>query len=100
MSAVDSQRGGRSSAAAQRFADKSEIHYTRKHGSWLDMAEIELGVLSCHCLDWQIENVEYLRTEVAAWEQQRNLVKAKVNWQFTTAAARIKLRRLYTSIEM
>ncbi len=85
-------------AEAKRIADKLEIHYTPKHGSWLDMAEIELGILSRQCLDRRIENVEYLRTEVAAWEQQRNLAKAKVNWQFTTADARIKLRRLYPSI--
>jgi hypothetical protein len=87
-------------AEAKRIADKLEIHYTPKHGSWLDMAEIELGILSRQCLDRRIENVEYLQTEVAAWEQQRNLAKAKVNWQFTTADARIKLRRLYPSIEM
>jgi hypothetical protein len=87
-------------AEAKRIADKLEIHYTPKHGSWLDMAEIELGILSRQCLDRRIENVEYLRTEVAAWEQQRNLAKAKVNWQFTTADARIKLRRLYPSIEV
>ncbi len=87
-------------AEAKRIADKLEIHYTPKHGSWLDMAEIELGILSRQCLDRRIETVEHLRTEVAAWEQQRNLAKAKVNWQFTTADARIKLRRLYPSIEV
>ena len=87
-------------AEARRLISKLEIHYTPKHGSWLDMAEIELGILSRQCLDRRIENVEYLRTEVAAWEQQWNLAKAKVNWQFTTADARIKLRRLYPSIEV
>jgi hypothetical protein len=86
-------------AEAKRIADKLEIHYTPKHGSWLDMAEIELGILSRQCLDRRIENVAYLRSEVAAWEQQRNEAKAKVHWQFTTADARIKLRRLYPSIE-
>jgi hypothetical protein len=86
-------------AEAKRIADKLEIHYTPKHGSWLDMAEIELGILSRQCLDRRIENVVYLRSEVAAWEQQRNEAKAKVHWQFTTADARIKLRRLYPSIE-
>jgi hypothetical protein len=86
-------------AQAKRIADKLEIHYTPKHGSWLDMAEIELGILSRQCLDRRMDNVAYLRSEVAAWEQQRNEAKAKVHWQFTTADARIKLRRLYPSIE-
>jgi hypothetical protein len=86
-------------AEAKRIADKLEIHYTPKHGSWLDMAEIELGILSRQCLDRRIENVAYLRSEVAAWERQRNEARGKVHWQFTTADARIKLRRLYPSIE-
>jgi len=86
-------------AEAKRIADKLEIHYTPKHGSWLDMAEIELGILSRQCLDRRIDNVAYLRSEVAAWERQRNAAKAKVHWPFTTADARIKLRRLYPSIE-
>ena len=86
-------------AEAKRIADKLEIHYTPKHGSWLDMAEIEWGILSRQCLDRRIDNVAYLPSEVAAWERQRNAAKAKVHWPFTTADARIKLRRLYPSIE-
>jgi hypothetical protein len=86
-------------AEAKRIADKLEIHYTPKHGSWLDMAEIELGILSRQCLDRRIETVDELRREVAAWEQQRNAEAAMVRWQFTTADARIKLRRLYPSVQ-
>lgn len=67
--------------------------------SWLDMAEIELGILYRQCLDRRIDNVEILRSEVAAWEQQRNAMNMKINWQFTTADARIKLRRLYPSLD-
>ena len=84
---------------AKRLADKLEIHYTPKHGSWLDMAEIELGILSRQCLDRRIDNLEELRQEVAAWENNRNGQKSKVVWRFTNAQARVKLRRLYPSIE-
>lgn len=84
---------------AKRLADKLEIHYTPKHGSWLDMAEIELGILGRQCLDRRIETIEALSEEVAAWERTRNASGAKVNWRFTTADARIKLKRLYPSIE-
>ena len=87
-------------AEAKRIADKLEIHYTPKHGSWLDMAEIELGILSRQCLDRRIDKVADLRSEAAAWEQQRNAAHAKVRRQFTTANARIKLRRLYPPIEV
>lgn len=86
-------------AEAKRLADKLEIHYTPKHGSWLDMAEIELGILSRQCLDRRIEDFQTLTSEVAAWERQRNESDAKVNWRFTTADARVKLKRLYPSIE-
>jgi hypothetical protein len=86
-------------AEAKRIADKLEIHYTPKHGSWLDMAEIELGILSRQCLDRRIEDIEKLTHEVAAWERQRNESGAKVDWRFTTAGARVKLKRLYPSIE-
>ncbi len=84
---------------AKRIADKLEIHYTPKHGSWLDMAEIELGVLGRQCLDRRIDNVEELTREVAAWEAERNASKAKVNWRFSTPNARIKLRKLYPSFD-
>ena len=86
-------------AEAKRLADRFEFHYTPKHGSWLDMAEIELGILARQCLARRIDDVEELRREVRAWEQQRDASANKVNWQFTTADARIKLRRLYPSIE-
>ena len=86
-------------AEAKRIADKLEIHYTPKHGSWLDMAEIELGILSRQCLSRRIENMEQLEKEALAWEKNRNAKKEKVDWQFTTADARIKLKKLYPSIE-
>ena len=84
---------------AKRIADKLEIHHTPKHGSWLDMAEIELGILSRQCLDRRMDHVQELRRAVFAWEQQRNAAEAKVHWHFATTDARIKLRRLYPSIE-
>jgi hypothetical protein len=84
---------------AQRLAERFEFHYTPKHGSWLDMAEIELGILGRQCLSRRIEDIDTLRRETKAWENGRNQAEAKVNWQFTTADARIKLRRLYPSIE-
>ena len=86
-------------AEAKRIADRLEIHYTPKHGSWLDMAEIELGILERQCLDRRITDIEELRREVAAWESARNAKEAKVNWRFTTDDARIKLKKLYPSIE-
>jgi len=86
-------------AQAKRLADRFEFHYTPKHGSWLDMAEIELGILGRQCLARRIDKVDDLRREAKAWETARNAARTKVNWQFTTADARIKLRRLYPSIE-
>ena len=85
---------------AKRIADKLEIHYTPKHGSWLDMAEIELGILARQCLSRRIDNMEQLKDEVAAWQVIRNTAEAKVNWRFTTKDARIKLKKLYPSIEV
>jgi len=84
---------------AKRILDRLEFHYTPKHGSWLNMAEIELSVLSRQCLDRRIPDKTTLEKEVAAWARERNERKATVNWQFTTADARIKLKRLYPSIE-
>jgi DDE superfamily endonuclease len=84
---------------ARRIAEKLEIHYTPKHGSWLNMAEIELSVLSRQCLNRRIESMEELKREVSAWEQERNERQVVVKWQFTTADARIKLRRLYPVIQ-
>ncbi|MDP7305085.1 MAG: IS630 family transposase, partial [Pirellulaceae bacterium] len=84
---------------AKRLADRFELHYTPKHGSWLDMAEIELGILGRQCLSRRIDNVDELRHEVKEWETARDAAETKANWQFTTADARIKLRRLYPSAE-
>jgi hypothetical protein len=86
-------------AEAKRLADRFEFHYTPKHGSWLDMAEIELGILGRQCLSRRIDNVQHLRRETQIWEAERDAAAATVNWQFTTADARIKLRRLYPSID-
>jgi hypothetical protein len=85
-------------AEARRIAEKLEIHFTPKHGSWLDMAEIELSVLSRQCLDRRIPDQATLIHEVTAWETRRNSEAASVNWHFTTADARIKLKHLYPSI--
>lgn len=84
---------------ARRLLDKLEIHYTPKHGSWLNMAEIELGVLGRQCLDRRIPDREELKHEVAAWQRRRNESQATVDWQFTTADARVKLKRLYPNTE-
>jgi hypothetical protein len=83
---------------ARRILDKLEFHYTPKHGSWLNMAEIELSVLTRQCLDRRIPQQDLLKEEVVAWEQRRNQLEASANWRFTTADARIKLKRLYPSI--
>jgi predicted AAA+ superfamily ATPase len=80
------------------LAERLEIHYTPKHGSWLDIAEIELSVLSRQCLNRRIETIEAMRDEVQAWNLDRNNRQTKVNWQFTCADARVKLRRLYPSL--
>jgi len=84
---------------ARRLLNKLEIHYTPKHGSWLNMAEIELGILGRQGLDRRIPSREKLEHEVAAWQHRRNASHAKVDWQFTTADARIKLKRLYPITE-
>lgn len=86
-------------AEAKRIADKLEIHHTPKHGSWLNMAEIELGVLGRQCLDRRMGDAAMLRREVGAWELDRNERTTKVNWRFTAADARIKLKRLYPSTQ-
>ncbi len=82
---------------ARRIIEKIEWHHTPKHGSWLDMAEIELSVLQRQCLDRRIPDQEMLKREVAAWEHQRNQHAVKANWRFTTEDARIKLKKLYPS---
>lgn len=83
---------------ARRLAEKLEIHYTPKHGSWLNMAEIEFSALSHQCLDRRIENVEILKCEILAWEISRNNKNSKIDWRFTTDDARIKLKKLYPNI--
>ena len=83
---------------ARRIAERLEIHYTPKHGSWLNVAEIELSVLARQCLDRRIAAVQELRRQVAAWEEERNERGVEIRWRFTTADARIKLRRLYPSL--
>jgi hypothetical protein len=86
-------------AEAKRLADRLEIHYTPKHGSWLNMAEIELSALGRQCLDRRIADADILKREVETWKLGRNDAKTRVRWRFTTADARIKLHRLYPSIE-
>jgi DDE superfamily endonuclease len=84
---------------ARRILDKLEFHYTPKHGSWLNMAEIELSVLNRQCLDRRIPDMDSLKQEIAAWENNRNEKSNSVDWRFTTDDARIKLKKLYPSIQ-
>jgi hypothetical protein len=85
-------------AEALRLAERLEIHYTPKHGSWLNIAEIELSVLKRQCLPERIAEIDLMRKKVRAWNADRNTKQAKVNWQFTTDDARIKLKRLYPKL--
>ena len=85
-------------AEAKRLADRLEIHYTPKHGSWLNMAEIELSVLARQCLNRRLADRAMMEREVAAWTAARNAATAPIDWQFTTADARTKLKRLYPVI--
>jgi DDE superfamily endonuclease len=87
-------------AEALRLAERFEWHHTPKHGSWLNVAECELSVLARQCLGRRIPDMEALRREAAAWERARNAAAVKVDWQFTTADARTKLKRLYPTIEL
>lgn len=84
---------------AKRILDRLEFHYTPKHGSWLNMAEIEFSVLTRQCLDRRIPDEETLRQEIAAWQKARNNNTSTVDWRFTTDKARIKLKRLYPSFD-
>ncbi|MDP2723263.1 MAG: IS630 family transposase, partial [Bacteroidales bacterium] len=79
--------------------DRFEFVFTPKHGSWLDMAEIELNVLNNQCLGRRMESIEKVRDEAEAWEKARNGFDKKINWQFTSEKARIKLKRLYPSYD-
>ena len=85
-------------AEARRILERLEIHYTPKHGSWLDMAEIELSVLARQCLDRRIDTREEVAHEVATWEGERNAALVTIDWRFTTADARIKLKHLYPTL--
>jgi DDE superfamily endonuclease len=84
---------------ARRIAKRVEVHHTPKHGSWLNVAEIELSVLARQCLDRRIESIHELRREIEAWEDERNERQVEVRWRFTTADARIRLRHLYPVLQ-
>ena len=84
---------------ARRLAERLEIHYTPKHGSWLNMAEIELGVMTRQCLNARTEDKPTLAAQVRAWAKRRNRRHCRIDWRFTTADARVKLKRLYPSID-
>ena len=86
-------------AEARRLTQRLEIHYTPKHGSWLNMAENELSSLTRQCLSRRIGTIEQMRTEVAAWDQARNRDAVKINWRFSVDQARIKLRRVYPQLQ-
>ena len=85
---------------ARRLYERFEVHHTPKHASWLNMAECELSVLGRQCLDRRIDSQELLTTEVAAWQQPRNAAEVRVDWQFRTPDARIKLKRLYPTLAL
>ncbi len=84
---------------AKALWDRFEFVYTPKHGSWLNMAEIELNVLTKQCLDRRIDNIAKVKSEVSAWQNERNNMDATINWQFTAADARVKLKRLYPTFD-
>jgi len=86
-------------AEAKRLMDKFEFVFTPKHGSWLNMAEIELHTLNTQCINGHIPTMEKIKREIDAWQKHRNNKQSKINWQFTTQDARVKLRRLYPSID-
>jgi 3-methyladenine DNA glycosylase AlkC len=94
-----STRSSSVNSLARRILNRLAFHYTPKHGSWLNMAEIELSVLSKQCLDPRIPDADTLKTEVAAWEMQRNQTANTIDWRFTTQDARIKLKHLYPSFQ-
>jgi hypothetical protein len=85
---------------ARRLVNRLEFHYTPKHGSWLNVAEIELSALTTQCLDRRIPDLQTLRQEIKAWEQKRNAGQKSVDWRFTTDDARVKLKRLYPQIKL
>jgi hypothetical protein len=83
---------------ARRLTRKLELHYTPKHGSWLNMAECEFAVLTQQCLDRRLPDIAPLSREIAAWQAPRNRHQTKINWSFSTTDARVKLKRLYPSV--
>jgi hypothetical protein len=83
---------------ARALAKRLEMHYTPKHGSWLDIAEIEINIMTTQCLGRRIDDIEALRSELASWEMDRNMMPKKIDWQFSTDEARIKLKKLYPNI--
>jgi transposase len=87
-------------AEARRLTEKLEIHYTPKHGSWLNMAEIELSVLVRQCLHRRLPSATLVEQEITVWQRRRNTAQARIEWRFTTADARIKLKRLYPAIHL
>jgi hypothetical protein len=84
---------------ARRLLDKVEWHYTPKHGSWLNMAETEIGIMNGPCLDRRLDRVAKIAAEVAPWESKRNALQTRIHWTFTLAVARQKMRKLYPSNE-
>jgi hypothetical protein len=86
-------------AEARRLLDRIEFHYTPKHGSWLNMAETEIGIRNSQCLDRRLDSAARIAAEVAPWESKRNAQEARIHWTFTLAVARQKLRKLYPSNE-
>jgi len=84
---------------AKRILDRLEIHYTPKHASWLNMAEIEIGIMNRQCLNRRIDDIDVMAKEIAAWESQRNQAEAKIHWTFTVESARRKMKKTYPSIQ-
>jgi hypothetical protein len=87
-------------AEARRLLERLEFHYTPKHGSWLNMAEIEIGVMSRQCLSRRLDDRDVLTAEVMAWHRRRNHEQAKIQWTFTVSDARVKLTKIYPSVEI
>ncbi len=87
----------RQPAEARRILRRLEFHYTPKHASWLNMVEIEIGVLRGQCLDRRIDDPKRLRREIKAWERKRNAARSRIKWMFTTDKARAKMGRAYTA---
>lgn len=89
-----------SPAEARRLLERVEFHFTPKHGSWLNMAETEIGIMNTQCLDRRMEALDFVRQEIEAWEAQRNVDEAKTRWRFTVEDARVKLKKIYPSIKI